>query len=54
MLEVGGRESALFSCDECISVWRLEGREFELPLTFAVDASGGVFDPETGGPFQNP
>ncbi len=43
----GGPPLPVYQCDECISIWTVEGEDFETALTFAVDQRGRVVDPES-------
>lgn len=48
-VDVDGRgELDVFQCDECLATWTFDGEEFETSLTFAVDAAGRLYDPESG------
>lgn len=46
-LDVEGQEWAVYQCDQCTTPWEFEGEKYDTALTFAVDASGRMFSPET-------
>ena len=38
---------SVFQCDECLTEWEFDGQPFETALTFGVDASGQLLNPDT-------
>ena len=37
----------VYQCDECLTIWEVEGRRFETALTWAASSGGPALDPET-------
>ena len=46
-LDVDGEPFVVYQCDQCTRPWEVGGETFDAALTFAVDASGSMIDPET-------
>lgn len=46
-LEVDGEHYEVYQCDTCVVSWNCNGEVFDVALSFAVDASGRMFHPET-------
>lgn len=46
-LTVEGVHFVVYQCDTCIVPWKLGSSTFDTALTFAVDASGRMINPET-------
>ena len=44
-VEIEGTTFPVFLCNECMTHWTVEGGEFDVAYTFAVDAEGKPFDP---------
>jgi hypothetical protein len=44
-VEIEGTTFPVFQCNECMTHWTVEGEEFDVTYTFAVDAEGKPFDP---------
>lgn len=45
--EMEGESLVVYQCDTCTRPWHFDGGVFDVALTFAVDASGRLLDPET-------
>lgn len=46
-LDIDGRRADVYQCDTCTVPWAFGGETISTAFTFAVDESGGYFDPES-------
>lgn len=51
-LDVDGRQWTVYQCDHCTRLWEFDGETFPTALTFAADADGNCFDPDTLEPLR--
>lgn len=51
-ISTGEATLTVYQCEHCIRPWRFDGGVFETMLTFALDADGNLFDPESFEPIN--